>query len=211
MEPRRLIEAALFMSSRELSIPELKKLTGIASAGHVKAIADELIEDYKKGGSAIEIVEINGAYSMRVREEFLPSVKQFAQESEISHSALRTLSYIARHNGILKSEVVKRMGTGIYDDVKELVQSGFLLQRKFGRSSKLFLTDKFRSYFEQGKGQVGGAHLTGDKSGVAAEGSAGAASGESAVAEESEKEKAVPAESFSDMQEGSDDEDNMSS
>ncbi len=151
MEPRRLIEAALFMSGRELSLPELKKLTGIASAGHVKSIVQELIEEYNKNGSALEIFEANDAYLMRVREEYLAAARQFAQESEISRSALRTLSYIARHNGILKSEVVRRIGPMIYDDVKELVERGFIFQRRFGRSSRLFLTDKFRAYFEQGK------------------------------------------------------------
>jgi segregation and condensation protein B len=160
MEPRRLIEAALFMSGRELSLSELKKLTGIASAGHVKTMVQELIEEYKKSGSALEIFEANDAYLMRVREEYLASARQFAQESEISKAALRTLSYIARHNGILKSEVVKRIGPIIYDDVRELVERGFIFQRKFGRSSRLFLTDKFRAYFEQGK-PIAGANLMG--------------------------------------------------
>ncbi|MEM4272146.1 MAG: SMC-Scp complex subunit ScpB [Candidatus Bilamarchaeaceae archaeon] len=161
MEPRRLIEAALFMSGRELSLNELKKLTGIASAGHVKTMVQELSEEYSRNGSALEIFEANGAYLMRVREEYLASARQFAQEAEISRSALRTLSYIARHNGILKSEVVKRIGPAIYDDVKELVERGFVFQRKFGRSSRLFLTDKFRAYFEQG-GPVAGANLMGE-------------------------------------------------
>jgi segregation and condensation protein B len=160
MEPRRLIEAALFMSGRELSLSELKKLTGIASAGHVKSMVQELIEEYKKNGSALEIFEANDAYLMRVREEYLASARQFAQESEISRGALRTLSYIARHNGILKSEVVHRIGPIIYDDVRELVERGFIFQRKFGRSSRLFLTDKFRAYFEQGK-PIAGANLMG--------------------------------------------------
>lgn len=146
-----MIEAALFMSGREMSVPELKKLTGIASAGHVKEIVGELMREYDSMGSSLEIFEGDNAYLMRVRDEYAGSVRQFAQDVAISRSALRTLSYIARHNGILKSEVVKRIGTGIYDDVKELVQSGFIFQRKFGRSSKLFLTDKFRAYFEKGE------------------------------------------------------------
>jgi segregation and condensation protein B len=151
MEPRRLIEAALFMSGREMSVPELKKLTGIASAGHVKDIVSQLMHDYDSMGSSLEIFKGDNAYLMRVRDEYSSSVRQFAQDVAISKSALRTLSYIARHNGILKSELVKRIGTVVYDDVKELSQNGFVLQRKYGRSSKLFLTDKFRAYFEKGK------------------------------------------------------------
>jgi segregation and condensation protein B len=151
MEPKRLIEAALFMSGRELSVPELKKLTGIASAGHIRGMIEGLQDDYAKNNSSLEIFEGDGAYIMRVKDEYVGHVKQFAQSAAISKSALRTLSYVARHNGILKSEVVKRVGTMVYDDVRELVENGFIFQRKYGRSSKLFLTDKFRAYFEPGK------------------------------------------------------------
>jgi segregation and condensation protein B len=151
MEPRRLIEAALFMSGREMSVPELKKLTGIASAGHVKEIVGKLMREYDSMGSSLEIFEGDNAYVMRVRDAYSSSVRQFAQDVAISKPALRTLSYVARHNGILKSELVKRIGSMVYDDVKELSQNGFLIQRKYGRSSKLFLTDKFRAYFEKGE------------------------------------------------------------
>lgn len=197
MEPRRLIEAALFMSGRELSISELKKLTGIASAGHVKTMVQELSEEYKKNGSALEIFEANDAYLMRVREEYLATTRQFAQESEISRSALRTLSYIARHNGILKSEVVRRIGPIIYDDVKELVGRGFIFQRRFGRSSRLFLTDKFRAYFEQGK-PIAGANLMGEGKQAAAKESSAPA--ESTTPEPAEK-SSLPDESSFEMDE----------
>jgi|GEM_PF-515372 len=150
MEPKRLIEAALFMSGREMSVPELKKLTGLASAGPIRKMIAELSAEYGKKGSAIEIFEADGAYLMRVKDDYVGSVRQFAQAVTISKSALRTLSYIAKHNGILKSVVVKRIGTRVYDDVRELVENGFIIQRKYGRSSKLFLTDKFRAYFEKG-------------------------------------------------------------
>jgi len=183
MEPKRLIEAALFMSGKELSVPELKKLTGIASAGHIRGMIEDLQKEYGKKGSSIEIFEADGSYLMRVKDDYVDSVRQFAQAVMISKSALRTLSYVARHNGILKSEVVKRIGTMIYDDVRELVENGFIFQRKYGRSSKLFLTDKFRAYFEPGKAP--------------------------SKEEKKDDSKEVPemnAESFSDMEEGEDSE-----
>lgn len=150
MEPKRLIEAALFMSGRELSIPELKKLTGIASAGHIRDMLGELEREYAQKGSAIGVFEGDNAFLMRIRDDYVSHVRQFAQDATLSKSALRTLSYVARHNGILKSEVVRRIGTAVYADVKELSENGFVLQRRYGRSSKLFLTDKFRAYFERG-------------------------------------------------------------
>lgn len=186
MDPRRLIEAALFMSGREMSVPELKKLTGIASAGHVKEIVGKLRGEYDSLGSSIEIFEGDNAYIMRVRDEYSGSVRQFAQDVAISKSALRTLSYIARHNGILKSEVVKRIGSVIYEDVKELVENGFIFQRKYGRSSKLFLTDKFRAYFEKGEAVSASSKKAAPSGGKSAEGSGGAQE-DSGISEASEE------------------------
>jgi chromosome segregation and condensation protein ScpB len=57
------------------------------------------------------------------------------------------LAIIAKHDGILKSDLVKKMGPQAYMDVKELVKSGFVKTHKAGRTSKLTVTDKFKKYF----------------------------------------------------------------
>ncbi|MEW6035693.1 MAG: SMC-Scp complex subunit ScpB [Candidatus Micrarchaeota archaeon] len=150
-EEKRIIEAALFMSSRAMSLEEFRTLTGIGALGYIQGVLEELRKDYDERGSAVEITEADGKYSMRVRGELLPRVKQFAQDTEISRSALRTLAYLSKHDGMLKSELVKRIGTHVYADVKELVENGFLKPQKSGRSAKLTLTDKFRKYFVQEK------------------------------------------------------------
>ncbi|MEW6721885.1 MAG: SMC-Scp complex subunit ScpB [Candidatus Micrarchaeota archaeon] len=148
-EEKRLIEAALFISSREMSLEELRTLTGIGALGYLQGVVAELKKEYEERGSAVEITEADGKFSMRVRNELLPRVRQFAQDTEISKSALRTLAYISKHDGILKSELVKRIGTHIYGEVKELVDAGFLKAQRAGRTSKLTLTDKFRKYFTE--------------------------------------------------------------
>jgi len=146
---KRYIEAAMFISSKPLSLEDFKRITGISALGYLKNLVDELKKEYDERGSAIEINEIDGKYEMRVRPAYIERVKEFAQEAEISKAALRTLAFIAKHDGILKSELVKKIGTQIYEDVKELTESGFVRQQKAGRTTKLFLTEKFRKYFEQ--------------------------------------------------------------
>jgi len=146
---KRYIEAAMFISSKPLSLEDFKRITGISALGYLKNLVDELKKEYDERGSAIEINEIDGKYEMRVRSAYIERVKEFAQEAEISKAALRTLAFIAKHDGILKSELVKKIGTQIYEDVKELTESGFVRQQKAGRTTKLFLTEKFRKYFEQ--------------------------------------------------------------
>jgi segregation and condensation protein B len=148
-EEKRLIEAALFISARPMSLEEFRTLTGVGALGYLRKSITELQKEYNERGSAIEIIETDGKYLMRVKNDQIERVKEFAQDTEISKSALRTLAFISKHDGILKSQLVKKMGTHIYYNVKELTHAGFIKQQKSGRSSKLILTDKFRTYFEK--------------------------------------------------------------
>lgn len=148
-DKKRIIEAALFMSSREISPEELKKITGIDAPGHIISLINELAEEYRQRGSAVEIKEIAGKYIMSVMEEYLPSVKEFAKETELSRGAVKVLAYVANNDGILKSEVVKVLGAHAYGYIKEITEKGFVKQVKSGRSKKLHLTDKFKAYFKK--------------------------------------------------------------
>ncbi len=148
-DEKRLIEAALFISGKELSLNDFCKLTGIAAPGHVKTLVEELKTDYDNAGSSLEVFQIGEKYVMRVRDSYLEKVKTFAQEAELSHGALRSLSYIAAHDGVLKSEMSRKIGPMIYDEVRELVEKGFVSPKAEGRSSRLFLTEKFHAYFNK--------------------------------------------------------------
>jgi segregation and condensation protein B len=148
-EEKKLIEAALFISGRGMSLEELRTLTGIGALGYLQKVVGELQSDYEERASAIELVESSGKYEMRVRNQYVGRVKEFAQDTEISKSALRTLAYMSKHDGILKSQLVRKIGTQAYLDVRELVEADFLQSRKAGRTSKLTLTEKFKKYFVQ--------------------------------------------------------------
>ncbi len=149
IDEKRLIEAALFISARSLSIGEIRTLTGIGAIGYLQRTIQALQNEYNESERAIEIIEVEGKYLMRVKTAYINRVKQFAQETELSKRALRTLAYISKHDAVLKSELMKRIGSQIYEDVKELVESGFVKPQKAGRSAKLFVTEKFRKYFAQ--------------------------------------------------------------
>ena len=146
-EAEKIIEAALFMSSKPLTVAELGKLIGVAAPGFVSQRLDALKGRYDSAGSAIEIAAEEGKHYMRLRQQYLGAVKQFASEGEISRHALRTLAYISKNEGMRKSLLADKLGSTIYQDVAELVEKGFLLQKKSGRSSTLATTPKFKSYF----------------------------------------------------------------
>ncbi|MBN2477844.1 SMC-Scp complex subunit ScpB [Candidatus Micrarchaeota archaeon] len=150
MDEKRIIEAALFISARELSMDDLKKLTGIAAPGFIHKLIEELKNEYAERGSAIDIISINGKYVMNLKENYNEKVKDFAQEVELSPGALKVLGYIYQNKGaVLKSTIAKRLGSWIYPYVKELVQGEFVKAVKHGRTSRLELTDKFHRYFKK--------------------------------------------------------------
>ncbi|MGV8084897.1 MAG: SMC-Scp complex subunit ScpB [Candidatus Bilamarchaeum sp.] len=144
-EEKKLIEAALFISARPMSLEEIRTLTGIGALGYLQNVLNELKKEYEE--RSIEITETEGKYEMRIKNDYLGKVKQFAQDIEITKSAIRTLAYLSKHDGMLKSELVRKIGTNVYTDVKELVDSGFVKATRSGRTSKLTLTDKFKKYF----------------------------------------------------------------
>ncbi|MFA4983014.1 MAG: SMC-Scp complex subunit ScpB, partial [Candidatus Micrarchaeia archaeon] len=148
-EAEKIIEAALFMSSKPLAAAELGKLIGVAAPGFVAQRLDALKGRYEASGSAIEIALEEGKYHMRLRQQYVQFVKDFAKDSEISRHALRTLAYISKNDGVKKSDLCKRLGSAIYSDVAELAAKGFLAQKKSGRSTLLSTTQKFRDYFGQ--------------------------------------------------------------
>ena len=149
LEPKRVIEAALFISSKPLSIEELGKFIGVAAPGFVEGLVKELAADYDKYGSAIKLAFEPGGWIMRLRGEYAQKVAPLAQEGEVSRGALKILAYISQNEGIEQSKVADRLGSVIYDYVRELVEKGFLTKEKRGRTSVLRTTQKFRDYFGQ--------------------------------------------------------------
>ncbi|MGC8547565.1 MAG: SMC-Scp complex subunit ScpB [Candidatus Micrarchaeia archaeon] len=144
---KNMIEAALFMSSRALSSEELAKIIGLGAIGQVEDYVKELINKYNSTDTALEIINIGGKYMLTVKERYASKVSSLASGPDISRGALRLLAYISKNNGILQSELVKAFGESTYDHVKELVEKEFIMQKKQGRSKKLFLTSKFAEYF----------------------------------------------------------------
>lgn len=149
LEPLRVLEAALFMSSQSMHAAELGKLVGIGAVGHVNTLLSQLSKQYEQSGSSLEVVEENaGKWVMRIRASFAPSVRRFAGEAEIPKHALRTLAYISRHEGITKRDLFRRLGGSIYEDVADLADKGFLQTKPLGRTHSLSTTTKFKQYFQ---------------------------------------------------------------
>jgi segregation and condensation protein B len=145
-ELEKLIEAALFMTAKPLTVYDLIKATK-AEFKDIKSAIKNLQNEYIQRDSWIEIVSTGKTYFMRLKPQYADRISSFVQETELSKKALRVLAIVANNDGILQSKVVRSIGPTAYDGVKELEEKGFIKSEKKGHSKILHLSQKFKTYF----------------------------------------------------------------
>lgn len=147
IDNRKLVEAALFMSPKPVSIAELSELTGVASPGIVEKLVRELAEDYKNRDTVLEIAELGGKYVFSLKSPYSSKVKGVGAGPDLSRGALRILAYISKNENMLQSQLVNYFGSSTYDYMKELEEKEFVETKKFKRSKRISTTQKFKEYF----------------------------------------------------------------
>jgi segregation and condensation protein B len=144
---KKLIEAALFMSSKAVGLDELAEQTGIASKGTLQSMLDSLINYYNASDTALEILRIGDKYMFGLKEPYASKVASLAGGPDITKGALRILAYVNKNEGVLQSSLVKIFGSTTYDYIKELRESEFITTEKYKSSRKVTTTQKFKEYF----------------------------------------------------------------
>lgn len=142
------IEAILYLKGKPLSVAEIAEYARCDRATAEEGLI-ELIEDYARRDSALEVVETPTGYSLQLRSGFQDLVHRLIPV-ELGVGALRTLAAIALHNPIAQNQLVELRGSSAYQHVQELVEQGFVRKRRQpdSRSSLLQLTEKFHQYFQ---------------------------------------------------------------
>jgi len=146
---KQKVEAVLYLKGQPMNLAAI-------AAALVCEIEDaemgliDLISEYAHRDSALEIVETDAGFSLRLRSEFEDLVNKLIPV-DLGRGALRTLAAIALKKNILQSELIELRGAGAYQHVQELVEQGFVKKKRQadgGRSSVLQVTAKFHQYFE---------------------------------------------------------------
>jgi segregation and condensation protein B len=154
LEKEKIMEAALFMSPKPLTLEELNNIAQTQSRVETKAMMTELMSFYNTRKSALEIVELPVGYQMRVKEDYEDHVQQFAQNSMFSRGIMKTLAFIAYKQPISQSVVVKYRNNKAYDHLKFLLDEGFIKKEPKGRTFVLTTTTKFLEYFGKDFGKA---------------------------------------------------------
>ena len=113
----KLLEAALFASSKPLTLEELAGLDPTSGEDLVRAALDELTLRYNDAGHGVELVEIAHGWQFLTRREYAETIEraQFATRARrLSPAALETLAIIAYRQpvGRLELEEIRGVDSG---------------------------------------------------------------------------------------------------
>ena len=144
----RLLEAALYVAGRPLSINELCSVLSTRSKNKTKKCTKMLIKEYSARNTALEILELKDErYVLQLKAEFTPLVKKLVNRPLLSSGPLKTLSYIAYRQPVSQKRVIQTRGQHAYGHIKLLRDMGLVAAERSGRSMTLRTTDYFADYF----------------------------------------------------------------
>jgi segregation and condensation protein B len=146
LRKRNVIEAALFVAGKPLSVEDLNVKTEYKKK-EIEELLKELMMDYMERSTSMEIVQLADKFVLQIKPEYTQEVKKFATGGAIPEAELKTLTIIALKQPILKSTLIKIRGAGAYDHIKALTNRGFIDAAKKGRSQDLVTTDLFADTF----------------------------------------------------------------
>jgi segregation and condensation protein B len=140
------LEAALFLTSRPLSVKELADHAG-AFSSDVETALMELLHDYACRDGALEIDDSEAGYMLQVKEAYQPLVQRMLP-MELSQAATRTLSAIALKAPISQKDLIDWRGSGAYEHIQELLKHKLVSKKRQGRSYMIDVTPRFNQYFK---------------------------------------------------------------
>jgi segregation and condensation protein B len=142
------IEAILYLKAQPLTLATIAEYAGCDRDTAEEALMD-LLGDYAHRNTALEIVETDTGYSLQLKDSYQSLVKNLIPV-DLGVGAMRTLATIAIRGPLTQTELIDYRGSGAYDQVKDLVERGFVAKRRQanGRSFSLQVTEQFYQYFQ---------------------------------------------------------------
>ncbi|MDF1502246.1 SMC-Scp complex subunit ScpB [Roseisolibacter sp. H3M3-2] len=127
----KLLEAALFASSRPVPMDELRTLDADATGEDVERELAALRAHYDdpEAGHAFELVEQGGGWQLLTRAEYTEAIEraQLAQRPQrLSAASLETLAIIAYRQPIGRAEIEEIRGVSVGGVLKALLERGLI-------------------------------------------------------------------------------------
>ncbi|MDP1728746.1 MAG: SMC-Scp complex subunit ScpB [archaeon] len=141
------VEAALFISARYLSVPELVELTDINPL-LLRELLEKLRETYQKDDTSIEILNKDEFWKMDIRQEYFDMINKLATgKAEFTKAEQETLAIVAYKQPVKQSVIIKIRGNKGYDHVRHFIDIGLIKSKRVGHTLELNLSESFYDYF----------------------------------------------------------------
>lgn len=148
IEDKALVEAALFVAGRPLSVKELSKALGIKSVDYLEKLIELVAAEYAERKSAIEIVRVLGdKYVLQLKQEYSQRVMHLMPRPDLRTGELKTLALIAYLQPVEQSKIIKLRGSQAYEHVKHLLEMGLIYAEPYDRTKILGTTPKFAELY----------------------------------------------------------------
>lgn len=147
MNQKALLEAAIFVSDKPLSVERLSQIVGVGSQEAVKKLLIQLQTELKREDRGVELVETPEGYEIRIKAEYREKVARLAPLADLSDGMLRTLAIVAAKQPVKQSLIVKYQGNKTYGYVVKLEEKGLIKTEKFSRTKIITTTQDFEKYF----------------------------------------------------------------
>ena len=135
------------MSPQPLALGDIAEaIEGESYTSTKKAVLD-FMKEFNSRDSALEVVQVQDTFQMRVKPEYHSVASQFASQGIFHKGIMKTLALIAFKQPITQSAVIKYRNNKAYDHVAKLMGEGFITREPRGRTFVLRTTKKFLEHF----------------------------------------------------------------
>lgn len=144
-ESTLIVEAILFSSGRALHPSDIASASGI-DVKEVRKALRKLSRNYATRSTALEIVRTGEKFSMQIKKGFSRPAMTLAP-TEMPRDLLRTMAVIAYSQPILQSELARKRGPRVYEEIARLRDMGLVSVRPRGHTLELTTSNRFAEFF----------------------------------------------------------------
>jgi len=142
------VEAVLFAVGKEISSERIASLCDL-SVDKTNSLIELLQQQYSNSKySSLQIIKKDNGWKLTVLDEFIPLVSNLVSSTDLERPLMDTLAVVAWRYPVVQSEIIKLRSPAAYDHMAKLVEMGFIVKERFGRTYKVKLTKKFFAYFD---------------------------------------------------------------
>ncbi len=143
----KVVEAAVFLANREVSLKELAEITG-KPPRIVREALERIAKDYEARASPVELLLKDDFAVLQVKPAYLTVVGGLSKKSDLSRKSTRILALIAKKGKMLQKELQNYFRGEIYEYVSELRDAGYVESTRQGNTRLLRPARKFYEEFQ---------------------------------------------------------------